>query len=777
MRSSVTFELKGNLKSPGFRPFIWRVVSEAHLGGWAAETPDGAVLRLDGEDEEIGDFIRSLPGKLPRSLSLTAIRLAQKTAAPAPSPEPRPFKILGPVLYEAHVEADKAPCPDCIRKMLDPDSPSYHYPFVSCANCGPRYSVQTLSPFNRHNSAFMAFPPCRECAEKIRDTEQHKGNPDQACPFCGPSALLMDRSGSIVDSYSPLETACDSLQHGGILSVKANDGFITLCNALDNNAILELRRRKKLFNKPVSIMAREIDVVRKYCFCSEEEEKLLTSPAAPVVILKPKPDIPLVCANICPDFPETMGVALPPTAMLRLLFESRPTADSLHGQFDLFAFVGGPKPVDPDDAGGDEDFNAVAAYSDYVLNHDLKIWQNSGSSVMSVQDGKVITWRRSRGICPTPVKLHRNLRRVALALGSDHSSAVALGYRNSVAVSQQMGTILNDRNARSLSLVGERFLLLFAQVPDIVVCDMDINALSAREALRFSEKYSLPLATAQRHHANAIACMVEHGLDNALALVFDGGAYGPDGMIWGAEMMDISFNAFRRLGSFAPISSPVPERGAFSDPQLLCLLNMERLGLPIRDELLQNLALSRETWESERTRRQNAEVRETHAALPLFKAVGAALALLPFQQTYDNQVMIRMESTLSHLQSREAAERLVPRFGFQLADDDGLMMVDWSETFRSLSDPSWQKDQPRAELVMAFLLAVGNAAGKLAEHAADRTGRRQVVLSGTAFLSPSLTRIVKETLMQRGFQVYTHEKTSPDESSVCIGQAVFGGMS
>ena len=325
--------------------------------------------------------------------------------------------------------------------------------------------------------------------------------------------------------------------------------------------------------------------------------------------------------------------------------------------------------------------------------------------------------------------------------------------------------------------MGERFLLLFAQVPDIVVCDMDINALSAREALRFSEKYSLPLATAQRHHANAIACMVEHGLDNALALVFDGGAYGPDGMIWGAEMMDISFNAFRRLGSFAPISSPVPERGAFSDPQLLCLLNMERLGLPIRDELLQNLALSRETWESERTRRQNAEVRKTHAALPLFKAVGAALALLPFQQTYDNQVMIRMESTLSHLQSREAAERLVPRFGFQLADDDGLMMVDWSETFRSLSDPSWQKDQPRAELVMAFLLAVGNAAGKLAEHAADRTGRRQVVLSGTAFLSPSLTRIVKETLTQRGFQVYTHEKTSPDESSVCIGQAVFGGMS
>lgn len=777
MRSSVTFELKGNLKSPGFRPFIWRIVSEAHLGGWAAETPDGAVLRLDGEDEEIGDFIRSLPAKLPRSLSLTAIRLAQKTAAPAPSAEPRPFKILGPVLYEAHVEADRAPCPDCIRKMLDPESPSYHYPFVSCAKCGPRYSVQTLSPFNRHNSAFMAFPPCKECAGKIHDSEEQKGNPNQACPFCGPSALLMDRSGSIVDSYSPLETACDSLQKGGILSVKANDGFITLCNALDNNAILELRRRKKLFNKPVSIMARDIEIVKKYCYCSEEEEKLLTSPAAPVVILKPLPGIPLATANICPDYPETMGVALPPTAMLRLLFESRPTPDSLHGQFDLFAFVGGPKPVDPDDAGGDEDFNAVAAYSDYILNHDLKIWQNSGSSVMSVLDGKPITWRRSRGICPTPVKLHRNLRRVAIALGSDHSSAVALGYRNSVAVSQQMGTILNDRNARSLSLVGERFLLLFAQVPDIVVCDMDVNALSAREALRFSEKYSLPLATAQRHHANAIACMVEHGLDNALAFVFDGGAYGPDGLTWGAEMMEITFNSFSRLASFAPMPSPVPERGEFSDPQQLFLLAMERLKLPVGDELLKRLNMTRELYESGRESLKENNTQKTHAALPLFKAVGAALSLLPFKQTYDNQIMIRMESALSHLQSRENAERLVPRFGFQLRDDDGLMVIDWTETFRNLADPSWYQEIPQAELVMAFLLAVGNAVGAMAEYAAGKTSRRQVVLSGTAFLSPSLTKIVRESLTRRGFTVYTHEKTSPDESSVCIGQAVFGGMS
>ena len=135
MRSSVTFELKGYLKSPGFRPFIWKEATEAGLGGWVAEIPDGATLRLEGDDDAIGTFIRTLAPKLPRSLTLTAISLIQKVAAPPLSPEePRPFKVLGPVLYETFVEADRAPCPECIRKMLDPDSRFYHYPIDYCAN-------------------------------------------------------------------------------------------------------------------------------------------------------------------------------------------------------------------------------------------------------------------------------------------------------------------------------------------------------------------------------------------------------------------------------------------------------------------------------------------------------------------------------------------------------------------------------------------------------------------------------------------------------------------
>ena len=183
MRSTVTFELKGHLNTPGFRPYIWKMAAEARLGGWVAETPGGASLRLIGEDEAIGEFIRALPVKLPRTFHLTAIRLVQKTPAPPIPPEGTPvFRLLGPALYSPGIEADRAPCPECVRKMLDPESRFYHYPFVSCRNCGPRYSIATMAPFSRRNSAFMAFPPCKLCAAEANADAD--GNPNQTCPLC-----------------------------------------------------------------------------------------------------------------------------------------------------------------------------------------------------------------------------------------------------------------------------------------------------------------------------------------------------------------------------------------------------------------------------------------------------------------------------------------------------------------------------------------------------------------------------------------------------------------
>ena len=778
MKQCATFELKGSLHSPGFRPLIWKAAKEAGLGGWVSETPEGALLRLIGPEEDIGGFIRLLVPKLPRSLMLTSITLVQKAEAPSEfRDKPAPFKILGPLLCEAEVEADRAPCPDCVKKMLDPESRFYRYPFVSCQKCGPRYSIQSFTPFLRLNSSFLAFPPCRECSADMEEHDGKPGEPIASCPMCGPSALLMDKNGEIADSYSPLETACEALEKGKIISVKTYDGFITLCDGLNGDAIEELRKRKQLDAKPISLMARDIDVVRKYFFCSDQEAELLTSPAAPVVILRPRPETPVDFSKICPDFPETAGVELPPTAMLRLLFESRPEPDSNQGKFDLFAFSGGIRPVVPNDAGGDDDFNEVASYSDYVLSHDLKILQNNGPSVIYVRDGKPVMWRRSRGIAPQPIHLEKNLKRVSVALGSDSAAAAAIGCRNKIFASPRMSTIMSRKNARSLTIGAERLLVLYAQIPEIVVCDMNMNSFSAQEAVRFAERYSLPLATAQRHHANAIACMAEHGVEESLALVFDGGAYGPDGLTWGAEMLHVSCHSFNRLCTFSPIPDLTSGLSEFRNPVKLFLIAMRNLKLEIPPFMLKNLSMTESEYELEKANMGNTEYGKTHAALSFFKAVCAALSLHHEPLSYETQSLIRMESAVYHLTSMENAEKAKQYFPFRMREDDGLMTVDWSDTFRNFSEPSWMERFSTPELVMGFLLSVADSMASMAEFGAGKSKCRTIVLSGKAFLSPTLTHLACKTLTEKGFTVYTHEKTSPDESSVCIGQAVFGGMS
>ena len=781
MRSAIIFELRGKLNSPAVKTFLWAAASADGLGGWVSDTEDSIILRLEGEDEEIGTFIKTLPGRLPRQFQLTSIRLAQKQQiTPDPDSMNKPFKILSPDELPELVEADRAPCPQCIHEMLDPDSRFYHYPFTTCRNCGPRYSIAIQAPFTRMSSAYLAFPPCRNCVEEVRKSEQNsaEGNPIQACPFCGPSAFLMNKDGSMLDSYLPLESAGEKLDAGGIIGVKTYDGFIVLCNALLPDSVREMRRRKNFAAKPVSMMARDLETVRRYCMVSPTEEELLTSPAAPVVILRIRKGTPLDPMLFCPDNPNTVGVCLPPTAMLRLLFENRPTPDDLHTPFDVFAFAGGPKPVDPDDAGGDDDFHAVAQVTDAVLTHDLKIWQNGGSSVVQVIDGEVFVWRRSRGYSPTPISLSKYLRRNVLAIGSDHSASVALGYHDSIAVSQQMGTIQNARNSRSLSLVAERLMMIFAQVPDIIVCDMDIHNLSANEALRLSEKYRIPLATAQRHHANALACMMEYDLSEALAIVLDGGAYGPDGMVWGAELMYVTLNSFRRISSFSPMTVPVPSPGDYPNPLRLLLLFMNRAKLDFSDAMLDRMGISREELEQCRTLPRPIRTAKSHAAQNLFYAVAAALGIAPKEITYDLQLLIMLDYLLRDKPVTDAIRELSTHFPYRFEDDDGLPVVCWEDTFRSLAEPSWMGDASKADLAMAFLLAVARSLAEMAERGfPEASGTREIVLSGRLMMQPTFRRLAVDALKEKGFRPYIHKKTSPDESSVCIGQAVFGGMS
>ncbi|MBR2440693.1 MAG: carbamoyltransferase HypF [Lentisphaeria bacterium] len=767
MKSAVTLELIGRCKEPALRPFMWSLVTKTTLGGWIANTVNGVQLMLEGDELDITLFLRSLPDKVTRWFSIKHINLLKREILPEQTP-PKPFRLVGPVFYEKPTAPDRPPCRTCKDKMLDPESRFYRYPFLSCPECGPRYSVTLLAGETREMSTLRTFPRCRTCENEMPEY------PFLSCPECGPGVFLIRGNGDPVVSDDPLAAAAAALADGKIVAVKNYDGFVILGDPAHSGTIRLIRERKQQMEKPISFYVNDLQTVQKYCECSPEEESLLTSSAVPLVLLRQKPGMIPEPELYCPDHPSTIGMQFPPNGLIYLLMQSRPDGNGGFIPFEKLAFTGGPVPVDPEDAGGDDDLAEVCRIADLILMHDLKIWQSSGPSVQACQPGLGLqTYRRSNGLAPEPLLLRRPLKRTVLALGADSNAAIAIGFKNKIILSHQMGNIRTERNSLALSHTAEHLALMFARIPEMVVCDMDHTSFSHRMGVQLSEQYRVPLTTVQRHQANAMAGMVEHHLPEVLALVFDGGAFGPDGNIWGAELLEVSHTRFRRLATFSPVPMN-PPRERTSRPAFVLTRYLEQCGVELTGELAQLLNIPLPLYR-EWKQADSSQMTGTHAAMTLFYAVAAAIGAASPQMKYDQQEILRFEHAISGGFDPAKAERLREEFVFRTEADD-LFQIDWSPFFRDPERFFRLRKESAGDLSAAFMLSITDAAVQMAEYGATVSKCRNVLLSGKTFLSPSLTRSVQKRLEEKGFKVYRHVITSPDESSVSIGQALFGGM-
>ena len=768
MRSALTLELIGCRKEPALRPYLWSLVTKTQLGGWVSNSVNGVQLVLEGDDLVIAHFLRSLPDKITRWFRIEKINLLKRENLPDDTPL-KPFRLVGPVFYDELVSPDRAPCTSCKAEMLNPSSRFYRYPFLSCKECGSRYSTTLQAGNSRGMSSFRLFPICKTCAGESR------GYPLLCCPECGPTAFLIRGNGEPVPAEDPIAAAAQALTEGKIVAVKNYDGFVILGDPSHPDVIRTIRERKQQFEKPISFYVNDLETVRKYCDCSLEEEQLLSAPAAPVVLFRLKPESIDNPELYCPDHPGTIGMQFPPTGMLYLLMQSCPDGDGGFQPFEKLAFTGGPIPVDPEDAGGDDDLAEVCRIADLILMHDLKIWHSSGPSVQSRHPELGLqTHRRSSGIAPQPLLLRRPVKRTVLALGADSCASVSLGFKNKIISSHQMGTIQTERNSKALSHAAEQLALMYARIPEMIVCDMDHTSFSAKMGEELSDRYRIPLTTVQRHQANALSGMVEHSLPEALALVWDGGAYGPDGTIWGAELLEVSHTRFRRLATFAPVPMNPPRERSLR-PAFLLTRYLDQNGVELTPRLAELLNISLPLYREWKQMDSQSQMTATHAALTLFDAVSAVVGIASPAKKYEQQAILRLEHVLANGYDPVRAEQLKQKFQFKLEEDD-LLQVDWSPLF---SDPErfYQfRAESAGDLSAAFLLSVTDAAFRMVEYGASASKCRNVLLSGKAFVSPTLTLSVKKRLEAAGFRVYRHEQTSSDESSVSIGQALFGGM-
>lgn len=779
---AITYKLEGIIQGVGFRPTVYRLARKANLGGWIKNTSGAVSLCLIGDVTVIAHFITTLHKNLPPQAKLLAIQVVDKKEICDKDNDIPEFEIIESSASESKnvvIPADLAMCSDCRKEISNPADRRYGYPFTTCTNCGPRYTVVNDMPYDRERTTLCRFPLCEKCLEEYTDPNNRRFHAEStACPECGPSLFLTDPSGKLVETENALLRARREIAWGNVVAVRGIGGFLLAVDAFNYKALTTLRSRKNRPHKPFAVMCRDMETVFKYCKFTPEAVKLLTSPEAPIVILdllEASGELPV--GQLSPDT-ATLGVMLPYSPLHHLLFnplESDPVAE-----FDILVMTSGNRGGEPICITNEEAFDRLGHIADFILCHNREINLRNDDSLCTIQMKTPQIWRRARGFAPQPVKLKNTYikdSKTVLAMGSELKNAIAVAYVDNVVLSPHIGDLEAPEAVAGMGQIVKTFPKFLEKTPDVIAVDLHPDMASTRLGRKIAAENSLPVVEVQHHHAHAVACMVEHGLGNAVALVFDGTGLGPDGRIWGAEALHVNFATdegikFKRYATFAPVPLPGGD-AAVKHPVRQLIGRFYEAGVNVNDELLKRYGLKEDDvrlWLAQCRKQLNTPL--THATGRVFDSVSAALGLAAETTTYEGQSAIRLEAVA------RTAQASSPRsFHYRVVEEGSFLQIDWSPLFAGLAKvftAGQAIDKPG--FALAFHDKVAEAAVRMAEFSLERCRTSNVVLSGGVFMNKILTESIVKRLRKEKLQVFIHNRIPPNDGCIALGQAVIAGM-
>jgi hydrogenase maturation protein HypF len=766
------FDLAGVVQGVGLRPALYLLAQESGLHGWVQNRTGVVRLRLEGEAEAIDAFMLRLPQALPPNARLDAVSEVESGVLPEGGGS-HDFRILPSSVSgrpTVVIPADLAICPDCRAEVKDPGNRRYGYPFTTCTRCGPRYTVVESMPYDRDRTTLSVFPLCPACREEYENPRDRRFHAESiACPRCGPQLALLDLHGEKLGG-DPLRASRQALARGETVGVRGIGGFLLAADAFSRPALQALRARKRRPHKPFAVMAADLQTVRRYCEVPPQAEALLTSPEAPVVILDVLPEavrgagLPLDL--LTPDAP-TLGVMLPTTPLHLLLLT--PLEGDPVPAFELLVMTSGNRGGEPICLTNAEALDRLSGIADLLLSHDREINLRADDSVAVIQRGGPQLWRRARGYAPNAVLLPRPLSKCVLAMGAELKNTVAVGFEDRVVLSPHIGDLEAPEALDGLERVARALPLFLERRPEAVAVDCHPDMHATRLGRRIAAEAELPVAEVQHHHAHAMAALAEHGEEAGLALVMDGTGLGPDGTIWGAELLAVCLEGFERLATFAPVPLPGGDM-AVRRPARQAVARWYDAGVVPEEEVLLHMGVSVEeaaVWRQQCGKGLNAPL--THAAGRVFDAFSAALGLAPETVTYEGQSAVRLEA---------AARRCGPACGLTLpfaqSERSGCLLIDWRDAFALLAEPGAVAGRECAWALAAHR-ALAEAAWRMINFGLERQGVDVVALSGGVFMNRILNDLLVPRLEAAGVRVLVHRRVPPNDGCIALGQAVVAG--
>ncbi len=738
--------IEGQVQGVGFRPYVHRLAAELRLNGWVSNGTDGVHLEIEGEERFTSLFIQAVLQNAPPSARITQHSIHEVSVKNYST-----FQILSSQqnsIPSLLITPDLAMCDDCKKEISDPNNRRHGYPFTTCTNCGPRYSILNDLPYDRMATAMRSFDLCDECTHEYESiTDRRFYSQTNSCPSCAITLSLRDQTGLVLSQNSAkiISHVKQLLEEGKVIAIKSVGGYLLLCDATQKQAIQTLRTRKHRPTKPFALLYSSISAIQRDAYVSWEEESLLSSSAAPIVLLRAKPLSLIALQDIAPNLTE-IGVMLPCAPLLHLISTSfeKPLVATSGNESGSPIFYEDEKAI-----------QHLAGIADYFITHNREILIPQDDSVLRVtQRSHKIVLRRSRGLAPTflphPLK---DVNETWLAMGSDMKNTFGILHQKNVYASQYLGDLENFQTQENFEHTLHHWQNLLRFQPQQIIIDRHPYYFSSELGRKLAQQWEVPVIAVQHHQAHFAAVLAENDLlqsaEPVLGIIWDGTGWGDDGHSWGGEFFTYEDHSFERVAHLDYFPHLLGDKMS-REPRLSALSICK--GISGSDELLRSKFCPTEWTFYHKLLEQSNSV-NTSSMGRLFDGIACLLGLCD-RSSYEGEAALYLET-------------LASRAG-EMGHSDSSLLSNSTHSLKSMVEnliSEIQSGIPKEVIAYHFHQCLVN----WIDHVAEEQHIHKLAFSGGVFQNALLVHLIHQQLGNR-YQLFFHQQLSPNDECLAVGQ-------
>ena len=816
--------VEGIVQGVGFRPFVYRIATEASLNGYVRNLGNVVEIILQGSHQDMEEFLFNLQNKLPPIAKINNIETRDLKEEDEKFSSYTDFTIkesADDFAGTSVIPPDVAICDNCLEEINDPQNRRYKYPFNACTDCGPRFTVIENVPYDRDNTTMEDFPLCDECEIEYTNPLDRRYHAEAACcEDCGPSLKLLKNTGGDgdsaieIDCEDPLKETARLLDEGKILAIKGIGGTHLVANVKIKETVDLLRQRLGRKSQAFAVMSPDIETIKTFAVMSKEEEKTLKSKERPIVILKKSEGYDFA-DSVSPDL-HNIGVMLPYAPLHHLLFNETDTP--------AYIMTSANVPGEPMMITNEEIVKNLSKIADYYLVHNRRILNRCDDSVVRFRNDELAFIRRSRGYTPEPYDLSGKYTYLneefdnlnILALGPELDVTFTIIKNSKAYVSQHIGNTNKYRTYQFLKEAIEHMMQITKTDSfDLIACDMHPQFFTTQLAREYAEKYDCPLIQVQHHHAHGVSLINDHVLNKTdleektsaemeisqdyeksellenpgemIIIASDGVGYGDDGGAWGGEILYTDIKSYKRMASLMPQKMPGGDLCTKYPARMLAAIlsnpnsdyERDKYGEENVQELMERNYLDAfphgkmEIASLFKQIERNLNVGINTSTGRCLDSIAAALNIC-HERSYEGEAPMKLESAAFNYLKMNDSDKLND-YPIIIKDHDDRRVLDTTAILRYVID-KLEEGEDIGRIAAAGQEAVSIGLAKIAIEAARDCGIDTVGVTGGTFYNEAITAHIKDCIENAGLKFIQHTNSCPGDGSVSLGQAIVAGI-